>query len=337
MASDLETLLSMGFPQNRADMAVKQTGGLQGAMDWLEKNQDKTDEEITAQAESSAADATNEPANLQPGEVAKSLVCDECGKKFRGVSQAEFHGNKTGHENFSESTEEIAPLTEEEKKAKLQELLVKKEEKNARKAEEDKIANKRNEVNAPPPRVPPILHNHFLSSTNTLDQEIRRKSTKETSDMKEELKKKEQLKEATKKKQEKQDEIAAKQRIKAKIEADKEERRLRAAKEKAEREGRAPPPAPPTEAPTTSGPVASKPASAYTETRLRLQAPSGNIQKSFPVDTTLFEVAAAVSQETGTEVASFTQGFPRKTFDAVDFGASLKELGLVPSASLIVK
>lgn len=53
--------------------------------------------------------------------------------------------------------------------------------------------------------------------------------------------------------------------------------------------------------------------------------------------TTLFEVAAAVTHDTGTEVQSFTQNFPKKVFDAVDFGASLKELGLVPSASLIVK
>lgn len=53
--------------------------------------------------------------------------------------------------------------------------------------------------------------------------------------------------------------------------------------------------------------------------------------------TTLFEVAAAVTQETGNEVQSFTQNFPKKTFDAVDFGANLKELGLVPSASLIVR
>ncbi len=86
-----------------------------------------------------------------------------------------------------------------------------------------------------------------------------------------------------------------------------------------------------------SGPVASKPASAYTETRLRLQTPDGNVQKSFPVETTLFEVAAALGQEKGLEAQSFTQTFPKKVFEQMDFGATLKELGLVPSASLIVK
>ena len=169
-------------------------------------------------------------------------------------------------------------------------------------------------------------------------QEIRRKSTKETQDIKEDLKKKEQLKEAAARRKEKQDEIAAKERIKEKIAADKEERRLRTEKEKAEREGRTPPVARvASPLPTSSGPVASKPAGAYTETRLRLQLPTGNIQKAFQVETTLFEVASAVTQASGLEVRSFTQNFPKKVFDAVDFGASLKELGLVPSASLIVK
>ncbi len=156
-------------------------------------------------------------------------------------------------------------------------------------------------------------------------------------DIKEDLQKKEQLKEAAAKRKEKQDEVAAKARIKAKIEADKEERRLRAEKEKAAREGRAPPAVPAVaQLPTSSGPVASKPASEYTESRLRFQTPAGNIQKSFPVETTLFEVASALTQETGSEVQSITQNYPKKVFDNMDFGATLKELGLVPSASLIV-
>ena len=88
---------------------------------------------------------------------------------------------------------------------------------------------------------------------------------------------------------------------------------------------------------TTSGPVLSKPASAYTETRLRLQTANGNVQKSFPVDTTLFEVAAALGAESGLEAKSFVQNYPKKIFDQIDFGQTLKELGLVPSASLIVR
>lgn len=59
--------------------------------------------------------------------------------------------------------------------------------------------------------------------------------------------------------------------------------------------------------------------------------------KTFPVETTLFEVAAALNQENGLNVQSFTQTFPRKVFNSEYFGETLKELGLVPSASLIVQ
>ncbi|KAL6714917.1 hypothetical protein ACLMJK_007177 [Lecanora helva] len=315
MASDLDTLLSMGFEKQRAEIAVRKTGGLQGALEWLEKNQDRSTEEVIAdEAEAKAElDSAAEVTETKAGEEAKSLICNECQRKFRGHSQAEFHASKTGHVDFAESTEEIAPLTEEEKKAKLNELRQRLAEKRAAGSEQDKVEKRRNE-------------------------EIRRKSTKENQDIKEDLKKKEQLKEAAAKKREQQDEIAAKERIKQKIAADKEERRLRTEKEKAEREGRPAPAAPGgANRPTPSGPITSKPGVAYTETRLRLQLPAGSMQKAFPVGSTLFEVSSAIQQDSGFEVTSFTQNFPKKVFDAVDFGASLKELGLVPSASLIVK
>lgn len=171
-----------------------------------------------------------------------------------------------------------------------------------------------------------------------LSQEIRRKATKDSQDVKEELQRKQALKEAEQKKKEKQADIEAKKRVKARIEADKEERRLRAERERAERAGVAPPAQPaPAPAATTSGPVASKPASAYTETRLRFQTSKGNIMKTLPVTTTLFEVAAALQREDGIEVHSFAQNFPRKVFDAEYFGESLKDLGLIPSASLVVQ
>lgn len=147
------------------------------------------------------------------------------------------------------------------------------------------------------------------------------------------------MKEAAAKRREKQEELAVKERIRAKIKADQEERRLRAEKEKAEREGRAVPSGPAAAPPAvTSSPATSKPASAYTETRLRLQTPSGTVQKNFSVDTTLSEVAAAVEQESGMQIQSFTQNFPKKVFNrGFDFNQTLKEAGLVPSAALIVK
>ena len=58
--------------------------------------------------------------------------------------------------------------------------------------------------------------------------------------------------------------------------------------------------------------------------------------KNFPAETTLFEVAHALAEENGTQASSFTQNFPKKIFDQSDFGMTLKEAGLVPSAALIV-
>lgn len=91
MPSDLDQLVDMGFDRERAELAVKQSGGLQGAIDWLDKNQDKTIEQI----KEDQASASEEPPELKPGEEAKSLVCDDCGKKFRSVPQAEFHASKS--------------------------------------------------------------------------------------------------------------------------------------------------------------------------------------------------------------------------------------------------
>lgn len=126
----------------------------------------------------------------------------------------------------------------------------------------------------------------------------------------------------------------AKARVKAKIEADKQARREKAEQQKAQREGRA---AQIAEAPAPAAPSVPKPAADYAESRLRLQAPEGkNIMKTLPVTITLFEIASSVQEETGIEVNTFTQNFPRKVFSREDFGNNLKELNLVPSASLII-
>lgn len=115
---------------------------VQGALEWLEENQDKSLEEI--QTSQPAED--EEPPALKPGEEARSLVCNECGKKFRSQAQAEFHASKTEHTDFSESTEELAPLTEEQKKERLEELRQKLAAKRGAQAEQDKAEQIKNEV-----------------------------------------------------------------------------------------------------------------------------------------------------------------------------------------------
>ncbi|KAH9881327.1 hypothetical protein IAQ61_000050 [Plenodomus lingam] len=322
MPSDLDQLVDMGFDRERATIALTVSGNLSGAIDWLDKNQEKSLDEIKAQRASASSAASSAPVAvdafaseeapaLSAGEEAKSLVCDDCGRKLRSTTQAEWHASKTGHENFSQSTEEIAPLTEEEKKQRLEELKEKLALKRATQAEQEKEERKRNE-------------------------QIRLKATKESQEIKEELQKKERLKEAQAKRAEKKADEEARKRVLAKLEADKQERKRKAELEKAARAGQAPPPAP-AQAPlaTSSGPTTSKPASAYTEARLALQTSQGRVMKTFPVETTLFEVAHALETE-GVVVQTFTTNFPKKTYDKTDFGLTLKEAGMVPSAALIV-
>ncbi|KAL7926042.1 ubiquitin-related domain-containing protein [Trichoderma austrokoningii] len=315
MASDLDTLIDMGFERARAELAVKKSGGLQGALQWLEDNQDKSLEEIQAAAadDDEEEDETKAKiAELESGQPAKSLICNECGKRFRNHDLASYHATKTEHTDFSESTEEIAPLTEEEKKAKLEELRERLQAKKATQAEKDKEDAKRNE-------------------------KIRQKSTKESQEAKEELARKEQIKEAMQKRKEKLEEAEAKKRIKAKIEEDRAERRRKAEEAKAAREGRAPEAASSAAAPAAAA-AAPRPKAAHTEAKLKLQTDSGNIMKTLPAETTLFELAQQIQSETGKPVTTFTTTFPRKTFQGdLDMSKTLKEAGLVPSSVVIVK
>lgn len=141
---------------------------VQGAIEWLEQNQDKTLEEITAAKSTNEVDSQSEPT-LKVGEEARSLVCNECGKRFRGQAQAEYHASKTEHVDFAESTEEIAPLTETEKKAKLEELRQRLAEKRAGTSQQDKIDQKKNEVHSPSASlcfIVSYLYIHSLGNTS---------------------------------------------------------------------------------------------------------------------------------------------------------------------------
>ncbi|KAG9027639.1 hypothetical protein FS837_004197, partial [Tulasnella sp. UAMH 9824] len=243
--SDRQQLLSFGFPEDRVNWALKSTGnrGLQAALDFLVENEDKPvpsdlgavqeqkppanaaaganeeddDDAAALQAalgmSMSTTSAVEGSTSGEGGEVAQSIKCSICGKIFRDTALANFHAEKSGHDQFEESTEEIKPLTEEEKKQRLAELRQRAVEKKAVKAVQEAEEAKANE-------------------------KIRRKAGQDRSEAVEKMKVKELEKEAARKKQEKIDDAKAKAAIKAQIEADKRERAEKAAREKALREGR---------------------------------------------------------------------------------------------------
>ncbi|TNY24083.1 ubiquitin-related domain-containing protein [Rhodotorula diobovata] len=318
--SDRDTLLSMGFSDTRADKALKATknAGLGQALDFLEKHADES-ETWWAAKEDDDEDDEGAPTGVDDPE-AKSLRCGECGKLFRNQALASYHSTKSGHTNFEESTEELKPLTEEEKAEKLRELRAKMDEKKKLQAKQDAEEARRNE-------------------------EIRRKSGKDEAQAREALKLKEAERAAMLRKKEKADELAARARIKEQIEADKRARAEKAAREKALREGRNPDAAAAATAPPVpvvpAGVGASgekKAAPTYDSARLQIRVPSGPpLVHSLPATSTLGDVAEWVKAQTGMASVSLTCSFPRKTYGDADLGKDLKALGLVPSAVLIVQ
>ncbi|GJE99251.1 hypothetical protein PsYK624_155010 [Phanerochaete sordida] len=347
--SDKDVLLSMGFDAARVDWAIKATAGrgLQPAMDFLIENDGKPvpdlasvsasssarapadageddDEELAALKAVYGKSAGGDPEALAAAAAAdaeaKSIKCSECGKIFRNTALAQYHAEKSGHDQFEESTEEVKPLTEEEKKQKLAELREKMAAKRAVKAKQEAEEHKANEA-------------------------IRRKSGKDINDLREELKAKEAIKEAEAKRREKLEDAKARAAIKAQIEADKRERAAKAAREKALREGRGPDA--PAAAASTPSPLAAARAAPtgvagrdYPTTRLQIRLAGGGQPYTVTLasDAKLREVAeylAGQNLNVDVETVSFATQFPRKQFSQADFGRTLRELGLTPSAVLI--
>ncbi|KAG8695948.1 hypothetical protein FRC09_008835 [Ceratobasidium sp. 395] len=344
MASDRDQLISMGFAADRVDWALKATNnaGLQPAMDHILENdgkpvpdlgsvsaapsnapaagggEDDEDLELLQARFGGAEGAASSSGGAPTGGVAQSIKCSQCGKIFRDTALANFHAEKSGHDQFEESTEEIKPLTEEEKKQKLEELRARMQEKRAAKAAEEAKDAKANEL-------------------------IRRKGGQGMSEIKDQLKIKEAEKEARQRKQDKVDDAKAKAAVRAQIEADKKARAEKAAKEKALREGREyqqPEVAGVGGATTVSAAAPGVKSSEAKNTRLQIRLESGGppIVVTMDSDSTLHEVALHVESQSpaiSSQTVTFATTFPRKVFARSDFNQTLKDLGLTPSAVCI--
>ncbi|KAF9224164.1 hypothetical protein BS17DRAFT_780589 [Gyrodon lividus] len=340
MPSDRDTLLSMGFDPSRVDWALRATSGkgLQPAMDHILEHEGAPVPDSSNASAGAASGSGDQPMDVDEddedaealrtlikegsgGDVeAKSIRCSVCGKTFRNTALANYHAEKSGHDQFEESTEEVKPLTEEEKKAKLAELREKMTAKRAVKAVQEANEAKANEA-------------------------IKRKQGKDMNKIKEELKAKEIVKEAEQRRRDKIEDAKAKAAVKAQIEADKKARAEKAAREKALREGRPIVDDPSTSAPSAPAAAASSAPSGvagkdFKDTRLQIRLASGGAPytTTLPSDSTLREVAEFVAAQTlsvDVDTISLAQQFPRKTFSGSDFSKTLRELGLTPSAVLI--
>lgn len=319
--SDIQTLVDMGFPKEKAERALQVTNnkGVEAAMEWLLAHADEdipsASGESTSSVEQQPPVEGSAPSDVAPAAtteetaaVAKSLKCDECGKLFKSQDEVEFHAAKTQHSSFSESTEEKKPLTEEEKKAQLALL----EEKMKRKRQEREDNEKKEAQER---------------------ERLRIKSGKDMLEAKRKLEEQEMKKVMEQRRREKMEEKAARDRVKAQIEADKAARRAKQAGESP----LAAAPAPVVTTPTEPN----KPATPKTYTNARIQVrmlDGSTLVETFDAKEQLAAVRLFVQLKLGDGSAPFglMTSFPRKVFGGDDYDNSLEMLGLVPSAVLIV-
>ncbi|KAJ2334585.1 hypothetical protein GGI00_001786 [Coemansia sp. RSA 2681] len=332
--SDKATLLEFGFSVIRIEKALKATNnsGLQPALDWLDAHANDAgidDPAVPAASDEAAEEEGEASATAATDQQAQSLVCNVCQKQFKNADLAQYHATKTGHEDFSESIEAVKPLTEEEKKEKLDELQQRIADKRKLRAEAEKEEQRQNEV-------------------------LRRKAGQDMTEQKEKLKDQMMLREIEKQKRAKEDDKRAKQKIKDQIEQDKRDRAVRVAREKAERDS-----ASGSASSALAGAQAEEPAApsmlqsglpkittSSSQTRIQIRpmlqsskgGPSPPITHVFAADQTLRHVIDFVKKEMPNVGSHFklSTSFPRKDFDSHHESLTLKELGLVPNAALIL-
>lgn len=321
MASVVDTLVDMGFPRERAELAVSKTGSedVQTLIDWMLAHEEELDTPSEAPQEPNPL-ATETASTTVSGDVcesetsqteensvplvAKSIKCDDCGKLFKTNEEVEFHASKSGHENFSESTEEKKPLTEEEKKEQLAKI-------------EAKLKQRR-------------LEREAREKQEALEKEkVRIRSGKEMLEAKKKMEELEMKKIIEQRKKEKEEERLARQRVKEQIEADKLAR-------KAKFSGTQPAPAEP--APVASSTAVEKKSQNYTAVKLQIRLIDGKtLTQDFGIKEPLSAVRLYVEMnKTDDGPFKLMTNFPKKVFCTEDYEKPLESLGLAPAATLFV-
>ncbi|KAF7357039.1 hypothetical protein MVEN_01040700 [Mycena venus] len=338
MANDKDALINMGFEAARGHS--KPPGTVASNPQWIfySRTRGKPIPDLSSVTESTSRpprDAMDVDDDEEDAEAlkslgvkvandveAKSIKCSECGKIFRNTALAQFHAEKSGHQEFEESTEEVAHssnlLTEEEKKQKLAELRQKMAEKRANKAIEEAKEAKANET-------------------------LRRKTGKDMGAIKEEMEKRQALKDAEQKKKDKIEDAKARElrsRLKSRLTRRRAQKSLlekrlfgMASKSSMLRLQLLLRQAPPLLSVASPAEITRRPDSRYA-----WLAVASHTQPLYRV---MLRYGKWLNFWLGKiwrltwKRLPLLSTFPRKTFSPSDFSKSLRELGLTPSAVLI--
>lgn len=244
---------------------------------------------------------------------AKSIKCDDCGKLFKTNEEVEYHAVKSGHDSFSESTEEKKPLSAEEKAQKKREMAEKiKLRRKEREQEEEQEAREREKKR--------IQMGQAIAERKRAMQELEIKKI------------------AEERRREKLEDKIARQKVKDEIERDRLARKEMFAN-KTDQPTSQPPPAPEAQASVSVPPAQKK---EYTTARLQIRLPSGTpLVQEFKAKESLSAVRLwiGLNREDGLPADApikLSMSFPRKNFTDEDMDKPLDLLGLVPSAVLMV-
>lgn len=311
MSATVEVLIEMGFSKKRAEEAVEKTSntGVESAMEWLISHEEVPSTAPTAITENKESAAAEAAAAETEDQQANSLKCEDCGKMLKGMEEAEVHATRTGHSNFTESTNCVQPLTEEEKQAqllKVNELLKIKRKEREEREKKEQLERERSRRNV----------GKEISIAKQRHDEIEMKKILDQ------------------RKRDKEEEKRVLQKVREQIAKDKEDREVKF--------GMTSDPVEATPAPVLAPqPTFTAPTAEYTETKLQVRLLDGSkLVEAFKVEETLAAVRLFVQQKAPLLASirfSFSSPFPRKEFSDEDMQTSLKELGLVPSAVLIIK
>lgn len=318
-ASNKATLIDMGFTPNKAEKALHVTGnkGVEPALTWLLEHMDDpepTIEELEKynQNNSSTTPSSGEGASSEASKdsaEAKSIKCDQCDKLFKTNLEVEFHSLKSGHNQFSESLEEKKPLTDEEKKEQLRLLEEKLKEKRRLREEKEKQEALEKEKNR-------IHSGKAMSEAKKNMQDL-------------EIKKMLELR-----KREKEEDKLARQRIKAQIEQDKLDRKLKAEGKTINECDLQP------VSNTIVVPAKTPVKIDYSETKLQIRLTNGTtLTQNFGCKEQLSAVRLYIelNRTDGSEPFDLMTNFPKKIFTDNDYETPLEALDLVPSAVIIVQ